>query len=67
MINNDIHFSVIGQDDYNSCTTIPIQLYVIDEEGNTSVWDCPGAADTKGLLQEIANAFNFDTLLGRVD
>jgi hypothetical protein len=40
-------------DTSNSVTTIP-QLWV---KGEYAFWDCPGFEDTKGPIQDIANAF----------
>lgn len=44
----------------SSATSIPVSWY--DEHSNLVYWDCPGFLDTRGVSQDIINAFAIDQL-----
>lgn len=44
----------------SSATSIPVSWY--DECSNLVYWDCPGFLDSRGVSQEIVNAFAIDQL-----
>eukprot|EP01090_Pellita_catalonica_P005482 TRINITY_DN1551_c0_g2_i1.p1 TRINITY_DN1551_c0_g2~~TRINITY_DN1551_c0_g2_i1.p1 ORF type:complete len:977 (-),score=232.10 TRINITY_DN1551_c0_g2_i1:17-2881(-) len=46
---------IAAAESVDSETTIPNKIY--NQDGTRLIWDCPGFADTKGVEQEILNAF----------